>query len=146
MNLKPSKSLQFIVGCGLIYLAWQLADAGWFAKASRMLDFSQSTEGFSGGMSDLLLDILPYVVNTVCLMGTIGIAVWGFMLKALKPVSMKLLRILDTKLETMGIDLIEFSDEKPEVVVEEPKELDVDALEAALNGISKRLAELEGAK
>ena len=142
--MKPSKSLQFIVGCAMIYFVWQLASHGWFDRVPAL--FNSSKDGFSGGASDLLLDLLPYVVNTVCLFGTITIAGYGLMLKAVKPLGLKLLRILDAKLETMGIDLIEFSDEKPEVVVEEPKVLDVDALESALNGISKRLAELEGAK
>ena len=143
-NMKPSKSLQFIAGCAMIYFVWQLASHGWFDRVPAL--FNSNDKGLSGGASDLLLDVLPYLVNTVCLFGTIAIAVYGLMLKAIKPLGLKLLRVLDAKLEEMGIDLIEFSDESPEVDVEEPKELDINALEEALNGISKRLAKLEGEK
>ena len=108
--MKAPKTLQFIVGCAMIYLAWHLADAGWFG---RIVHLFSGPEGFRGGLSDLLLDLLPYVVDTVCLFGSLAIAFYGFLARALKPVAMKLLRMLDAKLESMGIDLMDFDQEKP---------------------------------
>ena len=108
--MKAPKTLQFIVGCAVIYFAWHLAEAGWFG---RIVNVFSGQQGFRGGLSDLVLDMLPYLVDTVCLFGTIAIAVYGLMAKALKPICLKLIRLLDSKLEELGIDLIEFEDEKP---------------------------------
>lgn len=105
--MKAPKTLQFIVGCAVIYFAWHLADAGWFG---RIVGVFQSPRGFSGGLSDLVLDLLPYLVDTVCLFGSIAIAFYGFLSKAVKPICLKLIRLLDKKLEEYGIDLVEFDD------------------------------------
>ena len=118
----------------MIYLAWQLAQAGWFDRIPAI--FSGAKEGFSGGASDLLMDAIPYLVNTVCLFGTIGIAIYGFLMKALKPLGMKVLRLLDAKLEDLGIDLIEFDDEPA-------REVDTHELEDVLVTILSRLEDLE---
>lgn len=109
--MKTPKTLQFIVGCAVIYFAWHLAEAGWFG---RIVGVFSSTKGFRGGLSDLILDLLPYLVDTVCLFGTMALAFYSLISKAVKPLCLKLLRLLDTKLESLGIDLIEFEDEKPE--------------------------------
>lgn len=108
--MKTPKTLQFLVGCAVIYFAWHLADAGWFG---RIVGIFSSPKGFSGGLSDLVLDLLPYLVDTVCLFGAVALALYGLIAKAVRPLAKKLLRLLDTKLESLGIDLIEFEDEKP---------------------------------
>jgi hypothetical protein len=108
--MKAPKTLQFIVGCAVIYLAWHLADAGWFGRITRVFS---GPRGFSGGFSDLVLDLLPYVVDTVCLFGSIAIAFYGFLAKSVRPFGKKLLVLIDKKLEEFGIDLVDF-DESPE--------------------------------
>lgn len=135
--MKPQKTLQFIVGCAVIYFAWQLASAGWFDRIPSIFR-SYGTEGFSGGASDLLLDVLPYLVDTICLFGSVAIAVYGFLWKAIKPVSLKLLRLLDLKLEEKGIDLFEFDQEPVR-----KDDLDVRELESVLQSIVNRLDAIE---
>ena len=126
-----------------MYLAWQLAQAGWFDRIPSLFK-SGSTEGFSGGLSDLVLDILPYLVNTVCLFGSIAIAFYGFMLKAIKPTARKLARLLDDKLEGLGYDLWDFSDEPKPIMIE--SDLDIDELEDTIEILNARLAALEESK
>ena len=148
MNDSKSKVLRFIVGCGVIYLAWRLAQAGWFNRIAGIFS-SNSSEGFSGGLSDLLLDILPYVVDTVCLFGSIGIAVYGFLWKAISPFFMKVAMLVDAQLESYGLDIwqfdIELDDDADDYEVID-RDLDVDALENALNNIMDRLDKIEGAE
>jgi hypothetical protein len=108
--MKAPKTLQFLVGCAVIYFAWHLADAGWFG---RIVGVFSSPKGFSGGLSDLILDLLPYLVDTVCLFGAVALALYGLIARAVRPLGRKLLRLLDNKLESLGFDLIEFEDEKP---------------------------------
>ncbi len=109
--MKAPKTLQFIVGCAVIYFAWHLADAGWFG---RIVGVFSGQKGFSGGLSDLVLDLLPYLVDTVCLFGSVALAFYTFLSKAVTPICLKLIRLLDKKLEEYGIDLIEFDYEKPD--------------------------------
>jgi hypothetical protein len=108
--MKTPKTLQFIVGCAVIYFAWHLADAGWFG---RIVGVFSSSQGFRGGLSDLILDLVPYLVDTVCLFGSVALAFYTLLAKAVRPLCLKLVRLLDKKLEELGIDLIEFEDEKP---------------------------------
>ena len=149
MKSNNSPVLRFIVGLAMIYFVWTLASAGVFHKA---INLFRGNAGFSG-VTDLALDILPYAVDTVMLFGTIGIAIWAFLLKAVTPLATKLLRLLDAKLEDYGIDLFEFEDEKPapEQEVDEKPELDVlklndvlSDIDQSLDSLSDRIALLEG--
>lgn len=144
-----NKTLRFIVGCGVIYLAWQLADAGWFARIYNVFNSSSDLNGFRGGFSDLLLSALPYLVDTICLFGSIAIAVYGLIWKALSPFCTKLAMLVDAHLESYGLDLWTFDielDEGEEDYEVIDNDIDVDALENALNSISERLDAIEGAK
>ena len=69
-----------------------------------------SSEGL-GGVSELLIGFVPFMVDFVCTVGIIAISVYTMLWKAVKPLCMKLLRLLDAKLEEHGIDLIDFDDE-----------------------------------
>ena len=53
----------------------------------------------------------------MCLFGSLAIAFYGFLSKALTPICLKLIRLLDKKLEEYGIDLIEFEPEVKEAEV-----------------------------
>lgn len=145
MKSNNSPVLRFIVGLAMIYFAWSLVEAGFVQK---IFNLFRGNAGFAG-VTDLALDVLPYLVDTVMLFGTIGIAIWAFFLKAVTPLASKLLRLLDAKLEVYGIDLWDFDDKKP--VKKDSKEVDVDELNAVLSDIdesidslSERLALLEG--
>lgn len=148
MKSQNSPVLRFIVGCALIWFAWSLVEAGFVQK---LFNLFRGNSGFAG-VSDLLLDVLPYLVDTIMLFGTVAIAIWAFFLKAVTPLATKLLRLLDARLESYGVDLWDFDEEEKPVAQPEPKlELDVAELNAVLSeldesidSLSERLAVLEG--
>ena len=149
MKSNNSPVLRFIVGLAMIWFMYQLVQAGVIHK---VINIFRGNQGFAG-VTDLALDVLPYAVDTVMLFGTIGIAIWAFLRKAVTPLATKLLRLLDAKLEEKGIDLWDFDDEKaPEPVKDnEPLEIDVaklnevlSDLDESVDSVSQRLALLEG--
>ena len=111
--MKNDKVTQFISGCIAIYFAWQMHVNGWFERIGRVLSWfgGMESDGF-GGVSELAISIVPFMVDFVCTVGIIAISVYTMLWAAIKPLCVKLLRLLDAKLEEHGIDLIEFDDEK----------------------------------
>ena len=113
--MRNDKVTQFIAGCVAIYFAWQMHANGWFARIARafsyVADVFGSPDGL-GGVSDLLIGFLPFMVDFVCTVCIIAISAYTMLWKAMEPLCMKLLRLLDAKLEEHGIDLIEFDEEK----------------------------------
>jgi hypothetical protein len=111
--MKNDKVTQFIAGCVAIYFAWQMHVNGWFERIGRVLSWfgGMESDGF-GGVSELAISIIPFMVDFVCTVGIIAISVYTMLWAAIKPLCVKLLRLLDAKLEEHGIDLIEFDDEK----------------------------------
>ena len=102
-----------ILSCVAIYFAWQMHVNGWFERIGRVLSWfgGMESDGF-GGVSELAISIIPFMVDFVCTVGIIAISVYTMLWAAIKPLCVKLLRLLDAKLEEHGIDLIEFDDEK----------------------------------
>ena len=139
--MKTPKTLQFIVGLAVIYFAWQLAQAGWFDRAGNLFRNSSYDRGLGGGLSDLALDILPYLIDTVCLFGAVAIAMYGFILRATKPLAVKLAILLDKNLEKFGYDLYELQDNELPA-----KKLDVPVLENTLGDLLDRVKRLEESK
>jgi len=109
MNNKFSDTVKFVVGCFTIYLIWQLHKAGVFFRIGSLFDFGASPYG---SVTNIILGIVPVVCDAVIVVGGVALAVYGFIWRSLSPVLMKLLRLLDAKLEEYGIDLIEFENEK----------------------------------
>ena len=113
--MRNDKVTQFIAGCVAIYFAWQMHVNGWFARIGRIFSYATdlfgSSDGF-GGVSELLISFVPFMVDFVCTVGIIAISAYTMLWKAMKPLCMKLLRLLDAKLEEHGIDLIEFDEEE----------------------------------
>ena len=113
--MRNDKVPQFIAGCVAIYFAWQMHVNGWFARIARAFSYVADVFGSPdslGGVSDLLIGFLPFMVDFVCTVGIIAISAYTMLWKAVKPLCMKLLRLLDAKLEEHGIDLIEFDNEE----------------------------------
>jgi len=111
--MRNDKVTQFIAGCVSVYFAYQLHVNGWFTKLGRVLSYlSDFGTNELGGVSELAISIIPFMVDFVCTVGIIAISVYTMLWKAVKPLCVKLLLLLDAKLEEHGIDLIEFEDEK----------------------------------
>jgi hypothetical protein len=135
-----NKALQFIVGCFVIYLTWQLHSQGWFAAAASLLSTGEyNYNGFSGSVMDLALSLLPLVVDAVATVGIVALAFFTFVWRVIKPLAIKLAILLDKKLEGYGIDLYELeqSTQAP------PRKLDLSELENVLGRILDRVQRLE---
>jgi len=135
---KFNDTVKFVVGVAVMYLAWQLHNAGVFARLGNLFDLS-SHRNF-GGVTDVLLGVIPVVVDAVCVVGSVALAFFGLCWKALRPVCVKLAVLLDKKLEGYGVDLYEIGGVH---VPAAPKGLDVDKLAATLQDISDRLELIE---
>lgn len=141
MKNKFSDTVRFVVGLLVMYIVYQLHSAGVFVRLGSFFDFSGSHSGAFGGVSDVILGIVPVVVDAICVVGTLSLAFFGLCWKALRPLCVKLAILLDRKLEEYGIDLYELESQiKPS---DAPKNLDVDKLTAALLELSDRLTALE---
>ena len=138
MNSKFSETVKFIVGVLVMYVAWQLHTAGVFTRIGTFLDFSGRNN--FGGVTDVLLGVLPVVVDAVCVVGSISLAFFGLCWKALRPLCLKLAVLLDKKLEGYGVDLYEVGGVYAPPAV---KGLDVDKLSATLQDIADRLELVE---
>ena len=138
---KFSDTVRFVVGLLVMYIVYQLHTAGVFVRIGSFLDFSGSHNGAFGGVSDVILGIIPVVVDAVMVVGTLSLAFFGFCWKALKPISVKLAILLDRKLEEYGVDLYELEGQVS--AKKAPKNLDVDKLTAALLDLSDRLKAIE---
>ena len=135
-----NKSLQFITGCFVIYLTWQMHSAGWFAAAASLFSTgSYNYNGFSGSVMDLFLSLLPLVVDAVCTVGIVALAFFTFVWRLIKPLVIKLAILLDKKLEEYGIDLYELE----LTASPEPRKLDLTELENVLGRILDRVQRLE---
>ncbi len=132
-----NKSLQFITGCFVIYLTYQLHAAGWFAAAASV--FSASGDGFQGSVLDLFMSALPLVVDAVCTVGIIALTFLTFLWRLFKPLAVKLAILLDKKLESYGIDLYELDAN----FTPAPRKLDLTELENVLGRILDRVQNLE---
>ena len=141
MKTKFSDTVRFVVGLMVCYAVWQLHSAGVFVRLGSFVDFSGSHSGGFGGVSDVILGIVPVVVDAVCVVGTLALAFFAFCWKALRPLVVKGGILLDRKLEDYGIDLYEL--ESQITIKDAPKNLDVDKLTAALLELSDRLTALE---
>lgn len=138
MSNKFSETVKFIVGILVMYAVWQLHKAGVFTRIGTFLDFS-GRNNFSG-VTDVLLGVLPVVVDAVCVVGSISLAFFGLCWKAIRPLFIKLAVLLDKKLEEYGVDLYEIGG-----VYSQPaaKGLDIDKLAATLQDIADRLELVE---
>ena len=132
-----NKSLQFITGCFVIYLTYQLHAAGWFAAAASVL--SAPEEGLKGSVLDLFMSALPLVVDAVCTVGIIALTFLTFLWRLVKPLAVKLAILLDKKLESYGIDLYELDAN----FTPAPRKLDLTELENVLGRILDRVQKLE---
>jgi hypothetical protein len=139
--MKFSDTVRFITGLLVMYIAWQLHNAGVFVRLGSFFDFSGSHRGSFGGVSDIILGVVPVVVDAVMVVGTLSLAFFGFCWKAVKPLCVKLAILLDRKLEEYGVDLYEL--EARVAPKPAPKNLDVDKLEELLLDISDRITALE---
>ena len=113
--MRNDKVTQFIAGCVAIWFAWSMHVNGWFTRIARIFNYAADMFGASeglGGVSELLISFVPFMVDFVCTVGIIAISVYTMLWKAVKPLCMKLLRLLDAKLEEHGIDLIDFDEEE----------------------------------
>lgn len=138
--MKNNKMFQCIVGCFVIYLAWQLHSAGWFAAAADALSGNSfSRDGFGSSVLNLLWSALPLVVDALCTVGIIAIAFVTFLWRVIKPFTLKLAVLLDKKLEGYGIDLYELDLKTTPA----PRKLDLAALENVLGGILDRVQNIE---
>ena len=141
MKTSFSDTVRFVVGLLVMYIAWQLHRAGVFVRLGSFFDFSGSHSGGLGGVSDIILGIVPVVVDAVMVVGTLSLAFFGFCWKAIRPLSVKVAILLDRKLEEYGVDLYELeSNVSPKAP---PKNLDVSKLEDLLLDISDRITALE---
>ncbi len=111
--MKNDKVTQFIAGCVGLYFAYQMHVNGWFARIGRLFSGfnGYGNDGF-GGVTELIISIVPFMVDFVCTVGIVVISFYTLLWKAMKPLCMKLARLLDAKLEQYGIDLIDFDDEE----------------------------------
>jgi hypothetical protein len=135
-----NKSLQFIMGCFIIFLAWEMHSAGWFAAAASLFSTGgYDYNGFSGSVMDLFLSLLPLVVDAVCTVGIVALAFFTFVWRLIKPLVIKLAILLDKKLEGYGIDLYELE----LTASPEPRKLDLTELENVLGRILDRVQRLE---
>lgn len=141
MKNRFSDTVRFVVGLFVMYTAWQLHTAGVFVRLGSFFDFSGSHSGGFGGVSDIILGVVPVVVDAVMVVGSLSLAFFAFCWKALRPICVKLAILLDKKLEEYGIDLYELDSQI--VIQKSPKNLDVDKLEALLLDISDRITALE---
>ncbi|MGI9460538.1 MAG: hypothetical protein ACR2NF_11110 [Pirellulales bacterium] len=132
-----NKSLQFIAGVFVIYLTYQLHAAGWFAAVASVL--SAPEDGFRGSVLDLFTSALPLVVDAICTVGIIALAFLTFIYRLAKPLFVKLLILLDKKLESYGIDLYELDAN----IAPAPRKLDLTELESVLGRILDRVQNLE---
>ncbi len=138
--MKNNKSLQCIVGCFVIYLAWQMHSAGWFAAAGSYLSVGEySYDGFSGSVLDLLWSLLPLVIDSLCTVGIIAMAFFTFLWRLIRPLCVKLAILMDKKLEDYGIDLYELDASQQPA----PRKLDLTELENVLSRILERVTDLE---
>ena len=139
-------TVRFVVGLVVMYAAYRLHAAGVFTRLGSLIGFSSGYGSGYGGVSDILLTVLPTVVDSVCFIGSVALAFFGFCWKALKPLAHKLLLLLDRKLESYGIDIYE-QDNLPKI----DTDIDADALTEVLedlnesiDSISERLSLIEG--
>ena len=110
---KQSETVRFVVGLIVMYAIFRIHQTGFFYDVAGLFSRNSYRSGFSG-VSDVILGVVPVIVDAVCFAGAMALAFYSLISKAVKPLCLKLLRLLDTKLESLGIDLIEFEDEKPE--------------------------------
>lgn len=141
MKNKFSDTVRFVVGLLVMYIVYQLHSAGVFVRLGSFFDFSGSHSGAFGGVSDVILGIVPVVVDAVCVVGTLSLAFFGLCWRAVRPLVTKVLILLDRKLEEYGIDLYELDGQLN--AHEAPKNLDVAKLEELLLDISDRITALE---
>jgi len=134
-----NKSLQFISGAFIIYMAWQLHSSGWFAAASSVFSQPQELDGFGNSVLDLLLSALPLFVDGVCTVGIIGLALVKIIWRLVRPLYIKLAILLDKKLESYGFDLYELDGQMQPA----PRGLDLPELENVIGRILSRISNLE---
>ena len=130
---KFSETVKFIVGILVMYAVWQLHTAGVFTRLGTF--FNLSGRGNFGGVTEVLLGIVPVMVDAVCVVGSISLAFFGLCWRALRPVAVKLAVLLDKKLEEYGADLYEVGG----VYAPAAKGLDVDKLSDTLQDLADRL-------
>ncbi len=134
-----NKSLQFIAGCLVIYLTYQLHSAGWFAAAASVFSSPSDLNGFGNSVLDLFWSALPLVVDAVCTVGIIALTFLTFIWRLVRPLCVKLAILLDKKLESYGIDLYELDGQ----MTPAPRGLDLTELENVLGRILSRISNLE---
>ena len=138
---KFSDTVKFVVGILVMYITWQLHSAGVFSRIGSFIDFSGSHNGAFGGVSDVILGIVPVVVDAVIVVGTVSLAFFSLIWKAVRPLAIKSMILLDRKLEDYGVDLYELETEIN--IQKNPKNLDVDKLEEVLEDLESRIEEME---
>ncbi len=113
--MKASDTVKFFVGCFILYFAWQLHQAGWFEAVADLFSRNSLRYNGFGGVADVLIGVIPVAVDAVCVVGSVAIAFYGFLWKLVSPVIVKLLMLLDAKVEERyGIDLYDFDGEEKE--------------------------------
>jgi len=97
-----------------MYAIYRVHQTGFFYNVSDLF-FDRGYRGGFGSVSDILLDIIPLLVDSVCFVGGLALTFFTFLSKAVTPFFVKLLRLFDKYLESKGVDLFEFDDEQEKV-------------------------------
>jgi len=111
MKNKFSDTIRFVVGLIVMYAIYRIHQTGFFYNIADLF----SDRGYRGGygsVSNILLDIVPLLVDSVCFIGGLALTFLTFLSKAVTPFFVKVLRLFDKYLESKGVDLFEFDDEK----------------------------------
>jgi hypothetical protein len=143
MNSQFSQTVRFVVGLIVMYSIYQLHSAGVFVRIGSLFSGELRGSGF-GGATEVLIGIIPVLVDSIAFIGSITLTFFLFMWRALKPSVTKLMVLLDKKLESYGIDLYEvgavssspIKDIDPSKLVDTLEKLDA-RLEAVEKGESK---------
>ena len=143
MNSQFSQTVRFIVGLVVMYAIYQLHSAGVFIRIGSLFSGNLRGNGF-GGATEVLIGIIPVLVDSVAFVGSLTLTFFLFIWRALKPSVTKLTILLDKKLESYGIDLYEvgavsstpIKDIDPSKLVDTLEKLDA-RLEAIEKGGSK---------
>jgi len=143
MNSQFSQTVRFVVGLIVMYSIYLLHSAGVFVRIGSLFSGELRGSGF-GGATEVLIGIIPVLVDSIAFIGSITLTFFLFMWRALKPSVTKLMVLLDKKLESYGIDLYEvgavssspIKDIDPSKLVDTLEKLDA-RLEAVEKGGSK---------
>ena len=134
-----SQTVRFVVGLIVMYAIYQLHNAGVFVRIGNLFDLRSPATEF-GGVTDVLMGVVPVLVDSITFIGSIALTFSLFIWRGLKPYAIKLAVLLDKKLEGYGVDLYEIGGVYE---AKAPKGLDIEKLTATLQDLADRLELIE---